>query len=98
VVNDEQKPLVELLNDVADIGQRVLDLEGRVTKLEYGVAEDLNLSRLKRRVIEMALRKTYGNKAAAARLCGIDVKTLYNLLAKYRDTRSGTYDDARSEG
>lgn len=47
------------------------------------VAGNCTLSELKARAIMRALHRTDGNKMAAARLLGINVKTLYNLIRKH---------------
>ncbi|MGA0045485.1 MAG: helix-turn-helix domain-containing protein, partial [Candidatus Kapaibacteriota bacterium] len=45
--------------------------------------ENLNLARIERMAIELALRKTGGSRRDAARLLGISERTLYRKIEEY---------------
>ncbi len=47
------------------------------------VEEDLNLARIERTAIELALRKTHGSRRDAAKLLGISERTLYRKIDDY---------------
>ncbi|HEX5053321.1 MAG TPA: helix-turn-helix domain-containing protein [Planctomycetota bacterium] len=51
----------------------------------HGETEPLTLASVEQRHIEHVLASVGGNKTRAARLLGIDPKTLYNKLKAYRD-------------
>jgi transcriptional regulator with AAA-type ATPase domain len=56
------------------------ELHDKVDRIETGVDEDFDLNRVKTRTLRRALLATKGNKMAAARLCGVNVKTVHNIL------------------
>ena len=47
------------------------------------IDEDLNLARIERLAIEMALRRTQGSRREAARILGISERTLYRKIDEY---------------
>jgi len=51
--------------------------------VELDSNDDLNLEKLEKKAILMALRSTKGNKTRAAKLLGITTKTLYNKIKTY---------------
>lgn len=50
--------------------------------IESAVGEDLSLSQLERAYIRRVLKKTQGHKAKAARILGLDRRTLYRKVAE----------------
>jgi transcriptional regulator with PAS, ATPase and Fis domain len=54
---------------------------------EIGVKAIWNIDEAEKSVIEEALKETNGNKAKAAELLGISVRTLYRKLEKYTGIR-----------
>ena len=64
----------------------LLHLTGRsmAPSLERALAEDWPMSRLEQAYAEVVLRKTGGNKGEAARILGMDRRTLYRKLRVWR--------------
>jgi DNA-binding NtrC family response regulator len=53
---------------------------GRAAMLGVAAAEGLSLEQVERAYIREVLRRTHGNKSAAARILGIHRKTLHDKL------------------
>jgi transcriptional regulator with PAS, ATPase and Fis domain len=67
--------------DVGDLPDR---LRARASASDFG--SDLRLDEVERRVINEALRRTNGNKAAAARLVGLNIQKFNRHLSKLKIT------------
>lgn len=63
------------------VGETVADISDAVMSLDVSGSK---LVAVERSVVQAALRKTNGNKAAAARLLGMDRKALERRLRRYR--------------
>ncbi len=82
----ELKNVIEravILGESEELQPSDLPLEVQLGGVLDGEAESLALKDLERRQILKVLRMTKGNKKEAARLLGIDRKTLYNRLEAY---------------
>lgn len=51
------------------------------------------LQELERQYLTMVLDKTAGNKAQAAKILGVSIKTVYNKLDAYKETEEDTAAD-----
>lgn len=80
-------------DDLPDFLTEMSAVVASEAKRELEVPESLMAEKeeLEKERIQHALRKTYGNKSAAAKLLGISRATLYHKLEKYKipDSRSG---------
>jgi DNA-binding NtrC family response regulator len=70
-----------LLLDGKNVGHKLLECLGEP---EPHKLLDLSLAQLEKRHIMRVLASTSGNKTQAARILGIDTKTLYNKLKSYQ--------------
>ncbi len=83
------------LIDIADLPERVREAERSRMDFAADNAEDLvTLEELERRYIARVLEATGGNKSQAARLLGIDRKTLFRKLKR----EEAEQDDEEAEG
>ena len=95
-LRDEAEDRLHLMRDDVEGRYRRVrdDVEDRVAGeplLGHEVAVDvdaeqvLTIQELEKRYIERVLRAVDGNKARAARLLGLDRRTLYRKLERYRE-------------
>jgi len=90
----------EFSQDLAEFGEWLKDLEHQLqasldlvrgVQAEYGLVETSTildfptLAEVKVEHVRRALRLTADNKAAAARLLGVNTKTVYNVLYSWDD-------------
>lgn len=76
---------------VGDLPQRVREAPPLVTsEVDEKFAEMVPMEELERRHILQVLRRLHGNKAEAARVLGLDRKTLYRKLERYSSSARAT--------
>jgi two-component system response regulator HydG len=69
---------------VEDLPERISRYESaRLTVADVDSEHILNLDELERRYIERVLKAVQGNKTQAAKLLGVDRRTLYRKLERY---------------
>jgi DNA-binding NtrC family response regulator len=75
---------------VEDLPERVRSYEStRITPIDVDAEQVLTIQELEKRYIERVLRAVDGNKTRAARLLGLDRRTLYRKLERYREHERG---------
>ena len=75
---------------VEDLPERVRSYEStRITPIDVDAEQVLTIQELERRYIERVLKAVDGNKTRAARLLGLDRRTLYRKLERYREQERG---------
>ncbi len=73
----------DFIRALIDGGELDAQLEGVILPMPLGTLRSTVIKRLERMAIAQAMRQASGNKAAAARLLQVDVKTLYTKLRRY---------------
>ncbi|NKB82687.1 MAG: response regulator [Nitrospirales bacterium] len=72
---------------VEDLPHTIREMGGERQTIESGAEHFLPLEKLEQRYIARILEKTEGNKYQAARILGIDRKTLYRKLSELKNTQ-----------
>ena len=71
---------------VEDLPERITSYEStRINPVEFDAQQVLTLQELERRYIERVLKAVGGNKTRAAKLLGLDRRTLYRKLDRYEE-------------
>jgi DNA-binding NtrC family response regulator len=74
---------------VEDLPERITSYEStRINPVEFDAQQVLTLHELERRYIERVLKAVGGNKTRAAKLLGLDRRTLYRKLERYEEAVS----------
>ena len=73
----------DFIRTLIEGGELDAQLEGVLLPMPLGTLRSNVIKRLERMAIAQAMRQASGNKAAAARLLQVDVKTLYTKLRRY---------------
>jgi two-component system response regulator HydG len=72
-----------------DLPERITSYEStRINPVEFDAQQVLTLHELERRYIERVLKAVGGNKTRAAKLLGLDRRTLYRKLERYEEAAS----------
>ena len=83
------------VDDFVSLGAARLDVASVV---EIAAAESLSLADLERRYIAKVLEQTGGNKGKAAKILGLDRRTLYRKVAEIQNTGGHDADEPSEDG
>lgn len=65
-------------------------MENQTTETVINVTNLPTLQELERQYLELVLGRTSGNKAQAAKILGVSIKTVYNKLDAYKAQEADT--------